>query len=213
MINYNFFRTICRYKSDVHRRFYSSVSSTALKDTKTLKSGDRLHGYEVQTIEDIPELCLTTYMLNHVKSGSQHLHIYREDSNNLFGVSLRTTPKDDTGVAHVLEHLALCGSNRYPVRDPFMKMLNRSLATFMNAFTTPDHTFYPFCTQNQKDFYNLMSIYLDAVFFPRLQVMDFSQEGWRLEHQTVDDPNSEIVFKGVVFNEMKGVFVRNDCLI
>lgn len=201
-----FFSSFRRLNSHVNRRFYSSVSSAALKDTNTLKSGDRLHGYEVQAIEDIPELCLTTYALNHVKTGSHHLHIHREDNNNLFGVSLRTTPKDDTGVAHILEHLALCGSNRYPVRDPFMKMLNRSLATFMNAFTTPDHTFYPFCTQNQKDFYNLMSIYLDAVFFPRLLPIDFSQEGWRLEHLCVDDPHSDIVLKGVVFNEMKGVF-------
>ena len=188
-------------------RTHSSLSSAALPVNNGLKQGDRLHGYEVEAIEDIPELCLTTYLLNHQKSGSQHLHLYREDNNNFFGVSLRTSPNDSTGVAHILEHLALCGSQRYPVRDPFMKMLNRSLATFMNAMTFPDHTFYPFCTQNNKDFYNLMSVYLDAVFFPRLQQMDYRQEGWRLEHQKVDDINSDIIFKGVVFNEMKGVFV------
>ena len=186
----------------------SSVSSAALSVNKSLKVGDTLHGYEVQTVEDIPELNLTAYLLNHQKSGSQHLHICREDNNNLFGVSLRTTPKDNTGVAHILEHLALCGSQRYPIRDPFMKMTNRSLATFMNAFTSSDHTFYPFSTQNNKDFYNLLNIYLDAVFFPQLKPIDFSQEGWRLEHQTIDDPKSDIVFKGIVFNEMKGVFVR-----
>ena len=190
-------------------RTYSSVSSAALRTNPSLalKKGSQMHGYEVICVEDIPELCLTTYLLNHQKSGSQHLHIYREDNNNLFGVSLRTTPNDSTGVAHILEHLTLCGSKRYPIRDPFMKMANRSLNTFMNAYTTPDHTFYPFCTQNTKDYYNLMGIYLDAVFFPMLRPLDFGQEGWRLEHQTVDDTNSDIVFKGVVFNEMKGVFV------
>lgn len=185
----------------------SSVSSPALSVNKCLKVGDNLHGYDVKRVDDIPELCLTAYHLYHEKSGSEHLHISREDSNNVFSVSLRTTPEDSTGVAHILEHLALCGSNRYPCRDPFMKMLQRSLSTFMNAFTGPDYTMYPFSTQNNKDFYNLLSIYLDAVFFPRLRLIDFRQEGWRLEHNDINDPNSDIVFKGVVFNEMKGVFV------
>ncbi len=191
----------------INKRFLSSVSSPALSVNKCLKVGDNLHGYDVKRVDDIPELCLTAYHLYHEKSGSEHLHISREDSNNVFSVSLRTTPEDSTGVAHILEHLALCGSNRYPCRDPFMKMLQRSLSTFMNAFTGPDYTMYPFSTQNNKDFYNLLSIYLDAVFFPRLRLIDFRQEGWRLEHNDINDPNSDIVFKGVVFNEMKGVFV------
>ncbi|CAG2163811.1 unnamed protein product [Oppiella nova] len=187
-------------------RHHSSGASAALSLNRSLKVGHNLHGYQVQAIEDVPELCLSAYLLTHVKSGAQHLHLYREDTNNLFGVSLRTTPTDSTGVAHILEHLSLCGSHQFPCRDPFMKMLSRSLATFMNAFTSPDNTMYPFSTQNTKDFNNLMSIYLDAVFFPRLRRLDFNQEGWRLEHHDINDPNSEIGFKGVVFNEMKGYF-------
>lgn len=97
--------------------------------------GDKMHGYTVVRVEDVPELSLTAYDLHHEYSGADHLHISRDDPNNCFCVTLRTTPKDSTGVAHILEHLALCGSERYPCRDPFMKMTNRSLATFMNAMT------------------------------------------------------------------------------
>ena len=114
---------------------------------------------------------------------------------------------DSTGVPHILEHTTLCGSQKYPVRDPFMKMINRSLATFMNAMTSSDWTSYPFSTQNRKDFNNLLSVYLDAVFYPQLRELDFRQEGWRLEHEDLGDKNSPLKFKGVVYNEMKGVFV------
>ncbi|XP_070774904.1 presequence protease, mitochondrial [Enoplosus armatus] len=117
---------------------------------------------------------------------------------------------DSTGVPHILEHTVLCGSEKYPCRDPFFKMLNRSLSTFMNAFTASDYTMYPFSTQNGKDFQNLLSVYLDAVFFPCLREQDFWQEGWRLENETPTDPNSPLVFKGVVFNEMKGAFSDNE---
>jgi Zn-dependent M16 (insulinase) family peptidase len=96
---------------------------------------------------------------------------------NVFMVALRTVPEDSTGVAHILEHTALCGSERYPVRDPFFMMLRRSLNTFMNAFTSSDWTAYPFATQNRKDFGNLLDVYLDAVFFSRLDPLDFAQEG------------------------------------
>ena len=139
-------------------------------------------------------------------SGAQHIHIARDDPNNVFSVAFRTTPMDNTGVPHILEHSVLCGSQRYPVRDPFFKMLNRSLSTFMNAMTASDWTAYPFSTQNEKDYENLMSVYLDATFFPNLHKLDFQQEGWRLEHTDLHDPNSDIVFKGIVFNEMKGAF-------
>lgn len=117
---------------------------------------------------------------------------------------------DSTGVPHILEHTVLCGSQKYPCRDPFFKMLNRSLSTFMNAFTASDYTMYPFSTQNGKDFQNLLSVYLDAVFFPCLREQDFWQEGWRLENETPTDLNSPLVFKGVVFNEMKGAFSDNE---
>ncbi|XP_069502662.1 presequence protease, mitochondrial-like [Ambystoma mexicanum] len=132
------------------------------------------------------------------------------DSHSAAGVQFRTTPLDNTGVPHILEHTVLCGSEKYPCRDPFFKMLNRSLSTFMNAFTASDFTLYPFSTQNPKDFHNLLSVYLDAVFFPCLRELDFWQEGWRLEHDNPKDPNSPLVFKGVVFNEMKGAFTDNE---
>lgn len=119
---------------------------------------------------------------------------------------------DSTGVPHILEHNVLCGSQKFPCRDPFFKMLNRSLSTFMNAMTGSDYTIYPFSTQNATDFTNLMSVYLDAVFKPNLKELDFLQEGWRLEHEDPTDKNSPIVFKGVVFNEMKGVFADSQRL-
>src|SRR6056300_1742504 len=113
-------------------------------------------------------------------------------------------PEDSTGVAHILEHTALCGSERYPVRDPFFMMTRRSLNTFMNAFTSSDWTAYPFASQNKKDFNNLLDVYLDAVFFPKLDPLDFAQEGHRLEFSEMRNPASSLEFKGVVFNEMKG---------
>ena len=107
--------------------------------------------------------------------------------------------RDSTGVSHILEHTSLCGSDRFPVRDPFFKMLSRSLSTFMNAMTGSDYTLYPFCTQNPKDFYNLLSVYLDAVFKPKLGRQDFRQEGWRLEHENVADKESKLMIKGFIF--------------
>ncbi|XP_013777070.1 presequence protease, mitochondrial-like [Limulus polyphemus] len=168
--------------------------------------GKKIQGFLVEQIREIPELHLAAVKLTHEKTGADYLHIARQDHNNVFSVAFRTTPQDDTGVAHILEHLVLCGSQNYPCRDPFFKMLNRSQATFMNAFTGSDYTMYPFSSQNHKDFENLLKVYLDAVFFPRLLEIDFRQEGWRLEHKNINDKNSEIELKGVVYNEMKGVF-------
>ena len=119
-------------------------------------------------------------------------------------VGLRTVPDDSSGVAHILEHTALCGSEKYPVRDPFFMMIRRSLNTFMNAFTSSDWTAYPFASQNRKDFDNLLKVYLDSVFFARLDPLDFAQEGHRLEFSNAEDCNTPLTFKGVVFNEMKG---------
>ena len=137
-------------------------------------------------------------------TGARHLHLAADDPHNAFMVAFLTVPQDSTGVAHILEHTTLCGSQRYPVRDPFFMMIRRSLNTFMNAFTSSDWTAYPFASQNKKDFNNLLDVYLDATFFPLLDERDFAQEGHRLEFVAPDDPNSELTFKGVVFNEMKG---------
>ncbi|KAL4217277.1 Presequence protease [Mactra antiquata] len=185
-------------------------TSPVVDAARTLQPGTKLHGYTVDKVDEVPELFLITVSLTHDKTGAQHLHVARDDDNNSFSVAFKTTPMDSTGVPHILEHTVLCGSNKYPVRDPFFKMLNRSLATFMNAMTASDWTMYPFSTQNRQDYNNLLSIYLDAVFYPQLREFDFCQEGWRLEHDDLKDPNSPINFKGVVYNEMKGVFSSQD---
>ncbi|XP_053998181.1 presequence protease, mitochondrial [Hylaeus anthracinus] len=177
------------------------------------QNGQIIHGFVVDEIAKVDELHLTAVRLTHLSSGAQYLHLARDDSNNVFSVGFRTTPKDSTGLPHILEHVTLCGSEKFPCRDPFFKMLRRSLATFMNAMTGPDYTIYPFSTQNLKDFRNLQSVYMDSVFKPNLRELDFKQEGWRLEHSDVNDRNSPIVFKGVVFNEMKGVFNENQSIL
>jgi hypothetical protein len=154
-----------------------------------------------QTIES---LNVRVEQYEHKATGAAHYHLASDNNENVFLVALRTVPDDSTGVAHVLEHTALCGSERFPVRDPFFMMLRRSLNTFMNAFTSSDWTAYPFASQNRKDFNNLLDVYLDAVFFSRLDPLDFAQEGHRVEFAEPDNPDSDLVFKGVVFNEMKG---------
>ncbi len=154
--------------------------------------------------ERIESLNSTVEEYRHCKTGAMHYHLAADNAENVFLVALRTVPHDSTGVAHILEHTALCGSKKYPVRDPFFMMIRRSLNTFMNAFTSSDWTAYPFASQIRKDFDNLLDVYLDAVFFSRIDPLDFAQEGHRVEFAVADDPNSELVFKGVVFNEMKG---------
>ena len=160
--------------------------------------------FEFIRSQRIESLNLDVSEYRHIKTGAQHIHIGSDNDENVFLVALRTVPEDSTGVAHILEHTALCGSEKYPVRDPFFMMIRRSLNTFMNAFTSSDWTAYPFASQNKKDFNNLLDVYLDAVFFSRLDELDFSQEGHRLEFSEADNPDSELVYKGVVFNEMKG---------
>ncbi|MEP5568924.1 MAG: insulinase family protein [Halioglobus sp.] len=152
----------------------------------------------------VDSLNLDVQEFRHRETGAAHYHLASDSSENVFLVALRTVPQDSTGVAHILEHTALCGSERYPVRDPFFMMLRRSLNTFMNAFTSSDWTAYPFASQNRKDFNNLLEVYLDAVFFSRLDPLDFAQEGHRVEFEEPGNSDSDLVFKGVVFNEMKG---------
>ncbi|XP_076226576.1 presequence protease, mitochondrial [Nomia melanderi] len=200
------------------RRNLTTTSICCKEDSSFHKNnkyqvGQVINGFIVDEIGTIDEIQLTAVRLTHLGSGAQYLHLARDDYNNVFSVGFRTTPKDSTGLPHILEHITLCGSERYPCRDPFFKMLRRSLATFMNAMTGPDYTIYPFSTQNLKDYRNLQSVYLDSVFKPNLRELDFRQEGWRLEHTDVNDKNSPIIFKGVVFNEMKGVFNENQSIL
>ncbi|MCF6299415.1 MAG: insulinase family protein, partial [Thiomicrorhabdus sp.] len=154
--------------------------------------------------QTIDSLNLTVEHYQHKLTGATHYHLAADDPQNVFLVALRTVPMDSTGVAHILEHTTLCGSKKYPVRDPFFMMIRRSLNTFMNAFTSSDWTAYPFATENKKDFQNLLQVYMDAVFFPNLDVLDFAQEGHRFEFEEMTNSESPLTYKGVVFNEMKG---------
>lgn len=166
---------------------------------------NKIHpAFQWQRSEAIDSLNIVIEEYRHIKTGAMHYHLNADNEENVFLVALRTLPEDSTGVAHILEHTALCGSERYPVRDPFFMMIRRSLNTFMNAFTSNDWTAYPFASQNRKDFDNLLNVYLDAVFFSRLDPLDFAQEGHRIEFSETDNSDSDLVYKGVVFNEMKG---------
>jgi Zn-dependent M16 (insulinase) family peptidase len=160
--------------------------------------------FELLRTQEIPALNIRVEEYRHRKTGAQHIHLAADNDENVFLVALRTVPHDSTGVAHILEHTALCGSEKYPVRDPFFLMTRRSLNTFMNAFTSSDWTAYPFASQNRQDFNNLLDVYLDAVFFAKLDPLDFAQEGHRLEFEEMENAESPLTFKGVVFNEMKG---------
>ncbi len=181
------------------------MSSAVAGDSASSKNHGRAHPtFEWLRSEPIESLNLVVEEYRHRKTGAPHYHLAADNTENVFLVALRTVPTDSTGVAHILEHTTLCGSEHYPVRDPFFMMIRRSLNTFMNAFTSSDWTAYPFASQNRKDFNNLMDVYLDAVFFARLHELDFAQEGHRVEFTEPDNPESPLVFKGVVFNEMKG---------
>ena len=165
-------------------------------------------GFTIQRIAALDIIDGFLYELLHERTGARYIHISRPDKEAVFSVAFKTVPQDSTGVAHILEHTALCGSARFPVRDPFFSMLKRSLSTFMNAFTATDWTMYPFATQNRKDYKNLMGVYLDAAFFPNIDELSFKQEGHRIEFDGTDDEN--LVYKGIVFNEMKGAMSSPD---
>ncbi|XP_055353410.1 presequence protease, mitochondrial-like [Paramacrobiotus metropolitanus] len=189
----------------------SSQSLTQLSAAPLVEypAGKRIGGFTVLRNETVPELALTAVHLLHVSTGAQHLHLARADRHNAFAVVFRTPPRDNTGVAHILEHMVLCGSRRFPVRHPLVHMQNRSLATFMDTSTKSDHTMYAFSTPNRKDFVNLLDVFLDATFFPTLRKVDFRQEGIRVEPWDLYDPSScltSFAFSGVGFMEMKGVY-------
>ncbi len=157
--------------------------------------------------QHISEINALAQLYEHKRSGARLLSIVNDDENKVFGVTFRTTPKDSSGVAHILEHSVLNGSQKYPVKEPFVELLKGSLATFVNAFTYPDKTCYPVASQNEKDFYNLIDVYADAVFHPLLSEQTLMQEGW---HYEIADPSAPLTYKGVVFNEMKGAYSSPD---
>jgi Zn-dependent M16 (insulinase) family peptidase len=169
------------------------------------KKNQIIQNWKVVDVSELKSLGAFIYELEHIKTKAKYAHIDIDNQENVFCVAFKTIPKDSTGVAHILEHTVLTGSKNYPVRDPFFSMTRRSLNTFMNAFTSNDWTAYPYATQNKKDFYNLMGVYLDAAFFPLLNELNFKQEGHRLEYE-----DNKLIFKGVVYNEMKGVYSSPD---
>ncbi|OGR11965.1 MAG: peptidase M16 [Desulfobacula sp. GWF2_41_7] len=166
--------------------------------------GYKICGYVIKTVTQLENIDAVMIQLEHIKTKTKHIHISTKDKENTFGVIFRTVPTDSSGVAHILEHTVLCGSKNFNVRDPFFSMIKRSLSTFMNAFTSSDWTMYPFSTQNKKDYFNLMNVYLDAAFFPKLDELSFKQEGHRLEVVETENKKIELEYKGVVYNEMKG---------
>lgn len=198
--------------NDPHRAM-SVVVAKKKPEPIEITAGQSYSGFVCKNSHFYPEFNMTAYLFEHEKLKTEYLHIKRNDSNNVFSVNFRTPAMNSSGLPHILEHMVLCGSEKYPVRDPFFKMLNRSLATFMNAMTGPDYTLYPFSSTNETDYRNLQKIYLDAVFRPNLKLLDFLQEGWRLEQSDLSNIDSEIGIKGVVFNEMKGAFASNNMIL
>jgi len=167
-------------------------------------------GYKLIQEEWIPEISSNARLIEHEKTGARILSVKNNDENKVFGIAFRTPPRDNTGVAHILEHSVLCGSEKYPSKEPFVELLKGSLQTFLNAMTFPDKTCYPVASQNLQDFYNLMDVYLDAVFYPRITPEIFAQEGWHLE---LEDKEGPLKYKGVVYNEMKGAYSSPDSLL
>jgi len=169
------------------------------------KTGELYHGFRLLSIRLIPELNATARLFSHEKSGARLLHLEADDDNKVFSISFRTPPPDSTGLPHILEHSVLCGSRKFPVKEPFVELAKGSLNTFLNAMTFPDKTMYPIASTNDKDFMNLMDVYLDAVFYPNIysQPEILMQEGW---HYELEDKDAPMSYKGVVYNEMKGAF-------
>ncbi|KDP42318.1 hypothetical protein JCGZ_01642 [Jatropha curcas] len=169
-------------------------------------------GFEKVSEEFIGECKSKAVLFKHKKTGAEVMSVSNDDENKVFGIVFRTPPKDSTGIPHILEHSVLCGSRKYPLKEPFVELLKGSLHTFLNAFTYPDRTCYPVASTNTKDFYNLVDVYLDAVFFPKCveDYQTFQQEGWHFE---LNNPSEEITYKGVVLNEMKGVYSQPDNIL
>ena len=167
-------------------------------------------GFKLIKKEFIRELNSQSLFFRHEGNGAEVLVLENDDDNKVFSVAFRTPPENDRGVAHILEHSVLCGSKKYPLKEPFIELIKGSLQTFLNAMTFSDKTMYPLASRNHKDFRNLMSVYLDAVYHPNITEETFMQEGW---HHELESPDDEMIYKGVVLNEMKGVFSSPESII
>lgn len=177
-----------------------------------MQIGTAYHGFELQESKYVKEVNSTAHLFRHQKSGARLLYLENDDDNKVFSIAFRTPPPDNTGVPHILEHSVLCGSRKFPLKEPFVELIKGSLNTYLNAMTFSDKTMYPVASQNEKDFHNLMDVYLDAVFFPNIDKYPeiLMQEGW---HYELDDPAGELTYKGVVYNEMKGVFSSPEAVL
>lgn len=176
---------------------------------QTIKPGDEMHGFTLVSVSDQKEYKGKGYTFKHNKTGLELFHLHNDDTENLFSFTFKTPAADNTGVAHIIEHSVLSGSRKYPVKDPFMALMKGSMNTFLNAMTYPEKTVYPAASPVEKDYFNMMSVYADAIFFPLLKKEIFQQEGHRLEFD--EDGNLKIV--GIVFNEMKGAYSDHDSIV
>ncbi len=178
------------------------MEQTILERADKLK---KLSAYEVMEQKELTDIGSLGVLLKHKKTGAKVTVLLNDDENKVFYIGFRTPPVDSTGVPHILEHSVLCGSREFPVKDPFVELVKGSLNTFLNAMTYPDKTLYPVASCNDKDFRNLMHVYLDAVFYPNIYEKEsiFRQEGW---HYELEEPDGELTINGVVYNEMKGAF-------
>ena len=170
---------------------------------QAMKPNDTIHNFTVKSSIELPEVPGRLWRMTYEKNGAELVWLEREDENKTFAVAFKTVPENETGVAHIMEHSVLCGSKKYPVKEPFVDLLKSSLATFLNAMTYPDKTVYPVATRNNADFLNLIDVYMDAVLHP-LSIenrMALDQEGWHYEF----DDKGRLIRNGVVYSEMKGV--------
>ena len=169
------------------------------------KIGTNYNGFVLVREENIKEVNSIARIFEHEKTGARLLHMENDDTNKVFSIGFKTPPEDSTGVMHILEHSVLCGSRKFPTKEPFVELVKGSLNTFLNAMTFSDKTIYPIASQNEKDFFNLMDVYLDAVFYPNIYKTKeiLMQEGW---HYDLEKKEDELTYKGVVYNEMKGAF-------
>jgi Zn-dependent M16 (insulinase) family peptidase len=171
-----------------------------------LQPGQSLDGFTVRTVTPVADLRAIAYELEHTASGARLLHLHADDAENLFSISFPTPPTDDTGVPHILEHAVLAGSRKFPVREPFFELVKMSMATFINAMTGADCTYYPVASNVRQDLFNLADVYFDAVFHPLLTEQTFRREGHHLAPADPERPLGELTVSGIVFNEMKGAF-------
>lgn len=173
---------------------------------------ENVHGFKLVEQQEVTEINSKAYIFQHKKSGAKLLFLENDDDNRVFAITFRTPPQDSTGLPHILEHSVLCGSRKYPVKEPFVELAKGSLNTFLNAFTFSDKTMYPIASRNEQNFRNLMDVYLDAVFYPNIVKYPeiLRQEGW---HYHLKDAKDEITYKGVVYNEMKGAFSSPESIL